>query len=225
MPALPPVANTLKVSLVGTLGSDVDVVNIIHFTYSGATTTASLDTLATTVESAYNTHVLPIIHESYLLEECHIADLTSDISPVGESIVTHGGAVSGASTPAEVAAVVRRHIPRRYRGGHPKVYVAGIPQADMATPQTWTSGFLSAMQAAWTAFEAECIASPPTPITDLTSAVVSYYQGFTVVTNPITGRARNVPKLRVAGPVVFGVDEFNVNPKIASQRRRSLQSA
>jgi hypothetical protein len=49
---------------------------------------------------------------------------------------------------------------------------------------------------------------------------VSYYEGFTVVIDPITGRARNVPKLRSSGPLVDGVVGIVINPELGTQRRR-----
>jgi hypothetical protein len=48
---------------------------------------------------------------------------------------------------------------------------------------------------------------------------VSYYKGFTVVTSPTTGRARNVPTLRSA-PVVDAVTAQAVRTSIGTQRRR-----
>jgi hypothetical protein len=49
---------------------------------------------------------------------------------------------------------------------------------------------------------------------------VSYYNGFTVVTNPTTGRARNVPTLR-GTPVVDTVTGIVARVQVGSQRRRN----
>lgn len=53
---------------------------------------------------------------------------------------------------------------------------------------------------------------------------VSYYEGFEVVTDPVTGRSRNVPQLRPGGPVVDKITGFSINPKLGSQRLRNLHS-
>jgi hypothetical protein len=51
---------------------------------------------------------------------------------------------------------------------------------------------------------------------------VSYYEGFTSVTNPITGRTKDVSKLRTGGPVVDVVSAIIVANGPKSQRRRNL---
>ncbi|MGO9750265.1 MAG: hypothetical protein ACLP8S_05560 [Solirubrobacteraceae bacterium] len=53
---------------------------------------------------------------------------------------------------------------------------------------------------------------------------VSYYEGFQVVTDPLTGRSRNVSQLRSEGPVVDRITGFSINPKLGSQRGRNLHS-
>jgi hypothetical protein len=59
-------------------------------------------------------------------------------------------------------------------------------------------------------------------VSEVTTHVnVSYYQGFTVVTDPITGRARNVPKLRSGGPLVDVISSVTARPIVGTQRRRN----
>ncbi|MGH9123011.1 MAG: hypothetical protein ACRDYC_13890, partial [Acidimicrobiales bacterium] len=57
---------------------------------------------------------------------------------------------------------------------------------------------------------------------------ISYYKGFTSVLNPVTGRTRDVPKVRAGADLPVPIDTVTaliVNPKPGSQRRRQLHSA
>ena len=51
---------------------------------------------------------------------------------------------------------------------------------------------------------------------------ISFYEGFTVVTDARTGRSRNVSQRRPDGPTVDVITGFSINPKLGSQRRRNL---
>jgi hypothetical protein len=120
--------------------------------------------------------------------------------------------------------VISFHTARRYRGGHPRIYVAGVPASNLATPQTWGSGGLSVQLSAWEYFIAQFALAVPAAAGPATHVNVSYYQGFTNTTFP-SGRIRPVPKLRSGGPIQDFITGYSVNPKVASQRRRNLQNA
>jgi hypothetical protein len=110
-------------------------------------------------------------------------------------------------------------IDRRYRGGKPRNFYPYGTASDLQTEQTWTdtalTGFLAQSEDLYSA-----TAGVSAGGTTLTSRVsVSYYSGFTVVTSPTTGRARNVPTKR-STPLTYAVVNTAVSPYIGSQRRR-----
>lgn len=114
---------------------------------------------------------------------------------------------------------------RRFRGGHSRLYLGGLPQTVLQDPQHWTAAIVTTMTGRWDAFMDDITDALTLPIMGVTRQVtVSYFEGFTVVTNPITHRARNVPTLRGA-PLVENVVNVHVSNKVASQRRRNLQSS
>jgi hypothetical protein len=45
---------------------------------------------------------------------------------------------------------------------------------------------------------------------------VSYYEGFRVVTDPVTGRSRNVSQLRSEGPEVDRITGFSIHSSSAA---------
>ncbi len=68
------------------------------------------------------------------------------------------------------------------------------------------------------------LTNTPTTLRLLGQVNVSYYEGFKVVTDPLTGRSRNVSQLRPEGPAVDRITSFSINPKLGSQRRRNLHA-
>jgi hypothetical protein len=117
--------------------------------------------------------------------------------------------------------MIQFNIARRYRGGKPKIFLPAGVAADISNTNTWGSTFLATANTDWAAFAAAVLAAGWTGAGTLTHVNVSYYTGFTVVTNPVTHRARNVPTLRGA-PVVDTVISYAAEVDIASQRRRNL---
>jgi hypothetical protein len=94
--------------------------------------------------------------------------------------------------------------------------------AYLTDPQTLTGAYVTALNDAWANFEADVVADlVGTWAASAKPVSVSYYEGFTPFTFP-SGRVKNLPKLRVGGPVVDPIVSYNTNPRVASQRRRNL---
>jgi hypothetical protein len=53
----------------------------------------------------------------------------------------------------------------------------------------------------------------------LSHVSLSYFSGFTVITSPTTGRARNVPTVR-SSPLIDPVVTLKTQTSIGTQRRR-----
>jgi len=223
MPALPAVAKVIRVDLHQNVGSNVNVLNRLFFQYSGAMSQADLVTVLGTISTAYGTQMAANQSSSSALTSVVGTDLSSNTAPQAVNSTVHVGADCATQLPAGTAAVVKFKLGRRYRGGHPHYYAAGICNAELSTANIWVGGFISSLASHFAAFIAACVLAPPAAVGTLTHVNVSYFLGFHNVLNPITGRERSVPSLR-ATPVVDAVLSYSVNPKPASQRRRNQQS-
>ena len=222
MPALPAVYEVLRIALVGTLGGDTNVVNRFYINYTGPAGSASaLATCCASIATAWNTDLASLFPTDYTLTAVYAEDLTSSTAPVADALVSHAGTRSGNALAAGQAAVVRNHIARRYRGGHPRTYLSCFTNTDLATAQTWQSASISALASGWSAFIAATVSAVNTWCSGGPSnhASVSFYEGFTNRTYP-SGRIYPVPNVRTT-PVVDPVTSYSVNPHIGSQRRRN----
>jgi hypothetical protein len=224
MPPLPDVAQVLRVELKQTYQSDLDVLTRLYFQYSGAAPSdADLTTFAGDVAAAWGSDIAPeLVHESVTLTEVTVTDLTSPTSGQGSWAGSSAGGLSGDPLAAGTAFLVNFQIARRYRGGKPRVYPAWGAAASLGDASGWGGGFMTEVGIKWPAFVAEIIADAPGSSGPIVQVNVSYYQGFAVEINPITGRSRNISKPR-AVPVVDPVLSTTYSTKPASQRRRNLQ--
>jgi hypothetical protein len=224
MPALPDVPQVARITVKQSVGEDVDVINRIFIKYSGTAPTDS--DMSTYCESAFNswvTNMSPLQDAVSTLLEVLGEDLTSNTSAVGNFTGSHAGTGSGAGVPAGVAAVISAGIARRYRGGHPRTYIGGLLASYAATAQTWNSTFITDLEEAWGTWTGDLVSTDLGSAVVLSTVNVSYYEGFHAFEYP-SGRYRNIPTLR-STPVVDTITGYTVSPKIASQRRRNLQSS
>lgn len=223
MPALPPHPQTLRIDHLFTIGEDLNARVRWHMTYTGtAPTNATCSTLAADIEAAWVTALIGFLSTQDAITGVEVTDLTSPTSGAGQNIATTPGTRAGPFLPAEVAVLVNMPISRRYRGGKPRSYWRFFVAGDLSDEQTWlplsVSNLHGALEGYLGALEALTVAG--TSLSTLVS--VSDYQGFTAVQNPITGRWRNVPKVRAAAIPNDVILALNVRTRPASQRRRAL---
>lgn len=148
-------------------------------------------------------------------------DLSSSTGNVGE----HAGSQAGTTTstgvlPGSTCLLVNYLTNRRYRGGHPRAYLPFGMSSDLLSRQQWGSTFLSTATSQFGAFLGTLGTTTSSGITWTQHSNVSYYQGFTVVTNPSTGRAHNKPTLRPT-PHVDPITSWALSVVPGSQRRRN----
>lgn len=223
MPPLPAVTNVLRVRLVGTLGDLPDAGNRFYIAFSGSNpTVAELVTFCTAVGTAWNGNISPLVDATYTLTEVIAEDLTSSSAAVGNAAVSHIGTRSGAGVPGSTCLVVNYDISRRYRGGHPRGYYFAGVAGDLATDQEWSSAFIASAQTNFTNFFASIFAAGWSGAGTLQQVNVSFYESFTTVLNPVTGRTKNPPKVRTAVPTPDIVTAVTPRVRIGSQRRRLL---
>ena len=218
MPALPSIPNALKISLLWSISSDVNARTGLFFAYSGsAPNNAACNAFASAAFAAWGAFGQDWdVDTSLTGVEC--VDLSSASGGVGIHSASVPGnlnaPISGASS-----LLVNYQIARRYRGGRPRSYLPWGDQTKVGNRQTWDATWVSTV----TTHVEDAIAgivgqtSGGTTITNHVN--VSYYDGFTVVTSPTTGRARNVPKLRTT-PLVDAIVGLSLSTRIANQRRR-----
>ena len=220
MPALPSVPKVVRVLVKGMLQDDLDVLNRLYFSYSGAApTNTMLDAFCTAVFNAWVADMTPMQAASYTLLEVLAEDLSSPTGAIGAVVGAQVGTRAGATLTAAAAAVVNQQIARRYRGGHPKTFVVAGIETDIATVGTWKAAFTAALNAAWGSFITTIEGAGWAGAGAIEPVNVSYYQGFTNFTYP-SGRTRPRPTLRAA-PIVDLITGTSVRTIIGSQRRRN----
>lgn len=209
------------VSLIGTLDNDTDVVNRFFMDYASGSPPTSLNTMCTGIGTDWGTDMKALFGTPYTLTAVEAIDLASSTAPVGAIGTSVTGTRSGTRISASSCAIVRFHIGRRYRGGHPRAYLAAGTTSDLTTEQQWSAAFTAAVGSAWATFIGHVAARVNTAygISVSRHMNVSYYHGFTNVTYP-SGRTYPRPTLRVT-PVVDPVLSYTVNPHVGSQRRRN----
>ena len=220
MPTLPAAGPIIKVQLKHFRGTDADVLTHLYYNYSGgAPNAAALNTWCNTIVTAWVANLQAMAGSNVELVEVIATDLSSLSGARGTTSASAIGTRTGGVLPASTCVLMNMQIARRYRGGKPRVYWPYFTDTDLTSPQAWLTASLNAFNTAFNAFEAAIIASPPSGTAIVGKVNVSYYHGFTVVTNPVTGRARNVPTVR-ATPLIDSVFNYTLNPIPGSQRRR-----
>lgn len=224
MPALPPVPNVLRVMLLWKLGLDNNALTRLHFRYSGtAPSDAVCDLLAADIYTTGASQYPAFLTGSSSFEGVTIEDLTSPTSGTGQHLASTAGTRTGGPVGAGMAVLVNEHIHRRYRGGKPRSYYPFGTASDLTDEQDWSSSLVANVTSNTTALMADYSAFVESGTAMGPACSVSYYQGFTSVVNPISGRTRDVPKLRVGGPVIDDITAWLAKARIGSQRRRYLQ--
>jgi hypothetical protein len=223
MAALNPVPNCLRVQLKWTFAIDLDVLCRFFVLYSGPQPTAAqLNTLAASISSEVNTNLSAYWTSDKHLTEVIITDLTSSTSAVGTWSGSVGGTASGSPLAAGTALIVKFLINRRYRGGHPRIYLPFLGASTLATDGSWNTASTAALLTAWETFMAAVLANTWTGATLTNQVNVHYFHGFTNFTYP-SGRVKAIPT-PLATPTTDIVAGYAIVPQPASQRRRNLTS-
>lgn len=220
MTVLPNVANVIRVSCHMTIGGKPDNISRFFISYTGtAPTNADLNTFAGTVRAAYNTNLKSLAVASVVLTSVECVDLTTLTSAQGSDSTSVAGTRAGSGNVGSASVVISYAIARRYRGGHARGYWPFGSNADLQTQQNWLAALQTAVATGFAAFMTAVKAGGWSGAGTLGHVAVSYYSGSHVVTNPTTGRARNVPDFR-ATPLVSNVSQNLVRSIVGSQRRR-----
>jgi hypothetical protein len=204
VPPLPPVPGVVKIIVKQSLAG-VPVYNVLHAwkgTSAGWTQT-DLNSFSTTVRGAWVTNVLPLQSSTLTLTDVQVVDLTSNSG--GEATASGSSPGTGGSSvnPANVCVCWSWKQSLRYRGGHPRTYVAGIPTTANSNANTITSTAKNAHATAAAAIRT-AVNGFSDGIQNAQLCYVSYYHDKALRETPYIG-------------VITGV---GVDDRFDSQRRR-----
>jgi hypothetical protein len=188
---------------------------------AGPPSTADLSTLADAVFAAYDANLKSLLGTAVELVEVIAEDRANPSTPDGISTASPiVGTRSGTVTSAGIAAAVIFTPDRKYRGSKPKMFAPWGVDGDVTSEHQWSSGFQSAVVAAWGAFMGAVTGQIAGSSTLGEQVCISYTEPpYTVVISPTTGRGRNVGTVRTP-PLVKGITAIQLSPRLGSQRRR-----
>lgn len=228
LPPLPAVAGLIRVLLQYALPNASNVLNRLFFQGSGSTSNTALNAWTLNIANNWNTNMAPQLVPACQLVAVTAEDLSSLTSPIGAWSGSHAGTSTHVdSVDPGSALIVKNLTALRSRGGHSRNYLPGIPDSNVSAElgSQWNAASAGGIITSWKAFLAAISgANGPTGYPSITQVVPNYYHGFTVVTNPITHRARNVPT-PLATPNIYPVSTQTFNPIIGAQRRRNRQTS
>lgn len=186
MPTLPSAAKILRCTYSGTYGS-TKWVNVFHLRYTGTLTTqADADSITASLQSAWASNIASLVHTTCSLTQTTLQDLSSLTSPQSVNSTPHAGSSASAyNMPANVALVVSFKIGRRYRGGHPRMYVPAQVQNNTVNSNQWTGTWVLTAKNAMTAWVGALNAITTTGITLSEAGSLSYYSGHALRPTPV----------------------------------------
>lgn len=202
-PLPPPLA---RVAISGTQ-TTLPWTNVFYLDLSGASiVSADLNTLAGDIASEWNSSIAANVSVDTDLTEVAIVYVPS----VGNELTgiwtgTHVGTASGSTIDnAATCAVVNFHINAYYRGGHPRLYMAGLTTGQVSGTNVLTPTVQGNIATSWSAFLTAVNAMTTTNITAVQMGTCSFQ----------TGNAWRVP------PIFRPYKSVTVRSLIGTQRRR-----
>jgi hypothetical protein len=138
MPGLPPVPLIIKCEIKGRW-TGTPWVNIFHFGYTGsAPSGANLDAIAASAGNEYHADFMPMMPATVTLDSVKCTDLATLAGNQAEHAMGLVGSHAAAFTvPNSVALGIAWHTPTRYRGGHAKTFLPGMPSGALVDPIHW----------------------------------------------------------------------------------------
>lgn len=204
MVALPPAVGIAKIIVKQTLAG-VNVFNVLHAQTADLTpwNSTGLGSLATAVRAAWVANVLPLQSNQLALTDVQCVDLSSDTGFDAIATGNNPGSAAGVPMAANTAICWSWKILRRYRGGHPRTYIGGIPVSAASNSNTMINSVQTSHAAAATALRG-AINGVTTPTGTAFMCVVHYHRAKAIL--PV--------------PLVSLVNGVSVDTRFDSQRRR-----
>lgn len=214
-----PASPCLRVQLDYTQTDGFDAGSRFYLSYAGsAPTAANCATLASDIAAAWATDMAPGIDDAFSLTHIDVLDIATLSGLSGQWNGTEAGTNGGVSMPSQCAMNVEFAIARRYRGGKPRMFWPPGNMADTQDAGHWSADYITSFGTAVTAFFTAVNALSVGAVGTLHHVNLSYYSGFTNITNS-SGRERAVPKYRAAA-LLDSITGYNPKAVIGSQKRR-----
>jgi hypothetical protein len=195
-----------------------------YLAYAGAAPTpGNCSSIAEGIEAAWVAGPLAMIHTDWALTEVDVLDITTDTGASGQWTGSEAGTYAGSIIPASAATNVEFDIARRYRGGKPRMFWPPPSSSALLDAGHWTTAFLTQAASNNATFWNDVTAIDVGAVGALTHVNLSYYKGFTNVTNS-SGRTRAAPMYRDTA-LVDNVEGYAVKAEIGSQRRRRIATS
>jgi hypothetical protein len=176
MPALPDASQIVRVSYNGTYGG-AKWANVFHVRYSpGPPTQADMNSLATGLAAAWTSALAPLHSATVSMSGTTVVDLSSNVGLVGTDATLRAGTASTTTNlPANVALVGSFKIARRYRGGHPRMYLTGQLGANTTNTTTWIPAWVTSTSNGFTSWRTAINALTYTSMPTINLVNLSYY--------------------------------------------------
>lgn len=204
---LPDVAGVVKIRLVGKTSGGVNWANVMHAKVTGVLSTATLNTVATAIRGYWLSDLAPKIIIGNNLSLVEVTDLGSRTGNQGTDTTGGNGAQAATGAPSNVAVCLTLKIPNRYRGGHPRLYMPGVNNADASNGATLSTTAQNAYTAAGRAFLGH-VNAIIVGATTWQLAAVSYYH-----------TVNQVPAYKYP-PDVYIISDIICRGRLDSMRRR-----
>jgi hypothetical protein len=209
--ALPLVPGAVQLKFTGSLFNIHAWNNFLHLHYNGTSAPAGdLNNAATVAGNAYATNFMPHLSISNSLTQCTAIDLANRDGTVGLHPVNQvGGDGDTVPSAASVAVVVSWVVQYRWRGGHPRIYLAGVPGAHVLNGSqletTWRNGLITAARAFLN--------------------TINTIQINGVPVRPCVVRYSGIHETTTTFPIIIDIQDANVHARADSMRRRTGREA
>lgn len=218
-PVPPPASPCLRIALDYTQSDGYLAGNRFYMSYAGAAPTAgNCVTLAGDIAAAWESDLASIIDENWALTEVDVLDIATDSGNSGHWTGSNSGSDSGTGLPAQCATNVEFDIGRRYRGGKPRIFLPPGTTSQTLDAGHWETAYITNVNTQVAAFFTALAALSVGALGAIAHVNLSYYSGFTNVTNS-SGRERAVPTYRDTAKV-DAITGYSCKGLIGSQRRR-----
>lgn len=199
MPTLLP-PSCFRFGIAGTYAGG-DWSNVFHALANviGSPTDDELATVGDTVLDNFATTIGSLMCHTALISECRLEYMDDDVLRSAFSAAADNGGDSGSGTVNSLSAVISWKTHEAWRGGHPRTYVAAMPEAALLDTQHVTDTYRSSCVDAGTAYWESFLGISTDAIDGLT-----------------LGCVRTTPDLHFAGFLSVPT----VSNRIRTQRRR-----
>jgi len=221
MPALPAAVKVVRVDFHMQETDSPNMMIHLFAQYGGTLSSGDATTWCAAFRSNFITDVMAQMANQVTLFKTVLTDLSSNTAPQVIDTTTGTGALGTSATIAGLSVIIQFKIARRYRGGHPRIYLPGLRASDVSNLNQINPTQANNIKTAWQTFITAAMGACPAAASPASHVNVSYFHGFTNVTFP-SGRVHAVPTPRGA-PQIDAVSSYGINPVVGMQRRRIAQ--